>query len=78
MAKNIYRSVRNSDAVFIGWQANPRGKALALYNITVVGHPSHGSTVTKDTLRMLNLQIPRIQYPQGPVKKFLTSGKERK
>jgi hypothetical protein len=78
MAKSTNRSVRNSDAVFLGWQKRPLGIPLALYNITAVDHPSYGSTVSKDTLRKLNLQIPWVQHPQGPAKKFLTSGKEKK
>lgn len=76
MSKKINRSLRNSDAVFLGRQKRPLGIPLALYNITAVDHPSYGSSVYKDTLRKLNLQIPQVQHPQGLAKLLLTSGKK--
>ena len=69
MAKNANRSMRNSDAEFIGWQATPWGTHLALYNITAVDHPSRGSTVTEESLRKFHLQIPKIPpLPRGTKK----------
>jgi hypothetical protein len=76
MSKKTNRSARNSDAVFIGWQANPWGKALALYNITVVDHPSYGSTVTDRELRGLQIRIPKSSPHQGRVNEFRSSEKE--
>ena len=55
--KKLYDS--DSDAIFIGWQETLSGEVIALYTITAAGHPSFGSTVTKENLNMLNLQIPR-------------------
>jgi len=49
----------DSDAVFIGWQEMHSGGLFALYIITVAGHPSYGSTVSEETLKKLNLRIPR-------------------
>jgi hypothetical protein len=67
MHKN--RSVRNSDAVFIGWQQTPWGAPIALYNIIAVGHPSFGSTVLEATLRKFHLKIPRIPPQERRAKK---------
>jgi hypothetical protein len=47
-----------ADAVFVGWQRTPTGKAFAIYNIIVENHPSYHSTVTGSTLRKLGLKIP--------------------
>jgi hypothetical protein len=60
MSKTANRSVRNSDVVFIGWQGTSWGEVLALYNITVAGHPSYGSTVTDRELRMLHMRIRNL------------------
>jgi len=70
MSKNAHRSVQNSDAVFLGWQQFPRGKAMALYNIVASGHPSYGSTVLEETLRKLNLRVPPIPFRQKKAKKL--------
>ena len=48
----------NADAVFVGWQDTPSGSVLALYNVTVKNHPLYLSTVSANTLREQNLQIP--------------------
>lgn len=61
-ARALAQSTRNEDAVFMGWQKTGSGETLALYNITVAGHPSLGSTVTGEGLRKLNLQIPRTPF----------------
>ena len=47
-----------ADAVFLGWQRTPTGKAFAIYNIIVENHPLFHSTVTASTLRNLGLEIP--------------------
>jgi hypothetical protein len=49
---------QSMDATFLAWQQIPTGGAIALYNITDRKHPSYGSTVTGNTLRNLNLQVP--------------------
>lgn len=66
----LRESIQAKDAVFMGWQRTGLGEFFALYNITAAGHPSLGSTVTEQGLRMLNLRVPRTPIPQGPVKKF--------
>jgi hypothetical protein len=63
-ARTLPQSIRNEDAVFMGWQKTGSGEAFALYNITAAGHPSLGSTVTGEGLRKLDLQIPRTPFPQ--------------
>jgi len=60
----------NSDAVFIGWQETPTGKAFALYSVTAAGHPSYGSTVSEETLNALNLQIPKQQSSKEKKNRF--------
>ena len=55
----------DSDAVFIGWQEMHSGGVFALYIITVAGHPSYGSAVSEETLKKLNLQIPRGHSSKG-------------
>jgi len=64
------RSGRSKDAVFKGWQKTGSGEVFALYNITVAGHPLHGSTVTGETLHKLKLQIPGTPPPQVTLKRF--------
>ena len=54
----LLQSVRMKDAVFAGWQKAKSGRAMALYTITASGHPSLGSTVSRDSLRRLHLGIP--------------------
>ena len=73
MSKRTNQSVPNSDAVFLGWQQIPWGRPLALYNITAAGHPLYGSTVTEDTLRKFNIQIPQIPPRQRGAKKRRSS-----
>lgn len=59
----------DSDAYFVGWQETISGDYVALYTITVPGHPSYQSTVSEASLRRLGLRVPRIlsSYPEtGP------------
>ncbi len=65
MSKHIHPHTSDSDAVFIGWQETSWGEVLALYNITVAGHPSYGSTVADWELRRLYLRIPKSSPSQG-------------
>lgn len=58
----IHGAIR-ADAVFIGWQQTPAGKAFAIYNIVLKNHPSYHSTVTENTLRKLGLRIPPTPDP---------------
>jgi hypothetical protein len=58
----IHRAFR-ADAVFLGWQQTPAGKAFAIYNIILENHPSYHSTVTESTLRKLGLRIPPTPEP---------------
>ncbi len=58
MPKRMNLSDRDSDAVFVGRQKTPCGTTVALYTITAVSHPSHGSTVSEETLRDLDLNVP--------------------
>ena len=60
MSENTNTCNSNSDAEFIGWQKNSHGRSFALYNITSKDHPSFGSTVTKESLRDMNLKIPEV------------------
>jgi hypothetical protein len=54
------RKSTNSDAIFLGWQTMLSGKIVALYNILIKNHPLYHSTVTEDTLRKQNLEVPQI------------------
>jgi len=58
----IHRALQ-ADAVFLGWQHTPAGKAFAIYNIIRENHPSCHSTVTESTLRKLGLRIPPTPAP---------------
>jgi hypothetical protein len=58
MFRRTIRPTSVADAIFIGWQQSPWGGAFRLYNITRVGHPAQGSTVSDRELRELNLRIP--------------------
>ena len=51
---------QSKDAKFIGWQETAKGRKVALFNITNQEHPRRGSTVTEETLRHLNLQVPAV------------------
>jgi hypothetical protein len=66
-ARALRQSIRNEDAVFIGWQPTRSGVTFALYNITAADHPSLGSTVTDRSLLKLGLHIP--QTPLRPVER---------
>lgn len=63
MANNSNSMDANRDAVFVGWQENLQGEAFALYNIIVPQHPFKGSTVTEQSLRDMNLQVPYAPRP---------------
>ncbi len=69
-ASDSPRSVRREDATFLGWQKVAGEETLPLYNITAVGHPLHGSTVTGVKLRKLKLRVPYTPPPLGQAKKF--------
>ena len=58
---------RHHDAEFLGWQRTSWGEEFPLYNITAIGHPSMGSTVTGASLLRLHLQVPRT--PLRPARK---------
>jgi hypothetical protein len=51
---------QSKDARFLGWQATAKGEKVALFNIINQEHPRLGSTVTEETLRHLNLQVPAV------------------
>ena len=51
---------QSKDAKFLGWQTSINGEKFALFNITNRDHPRRGSTVTEETLRHLNLQVPAV------------------
>jgi hypothetical protein len=59
------------DAEFLGWQETSR-KPFALFNITHPEHPARGSTVSEETLRELNLDIPKIPLIQLCIKIMLS------
>jgi len=61
------QNTRDEDAVFKGWQETGRGCSFPLYTITATRHPSRGSTVSEQTLRKLNLQVPESRSDKGPV-----------
>jgi len=66
MPDNANQPDKNSDAVFLGWQDILEKKPIALYIITAADHPSYGSSVSEDTLRKFNLQVPPIPpSPEG-------------
>lgn len=48
----------DSDAEFVGWQKSTKGDAFALYNVTAPEHPLFQSTVSENTLRQQNLEVP--------------------
>ena len=68
-ARSLSLGDRKEDAVFIGWQKTSSGDVVALYRITLTGHPSLGSTVSDGTLHKLNLRVPVAPGLQGSVKK---------
>jgi hypothetical protein len=77
MAKSSNRSGKKSDAVFIGWQKSTNDTYLALFNVIVDDHPSHGSTVSELTLHELNLQIPRVPFNKNEANELRSSNNER-
>ncbi len=60
----------DSDAKFLGWQETKSGEVVALYNITVSGHPSCGSTVSEKSLHEMKLQIPETPPPRNSPEKL--------
>ena len=68
MSGHTNPSSPDTDAEFLGWQKTLTGEKVALYNIIVEGHPSYGSTVCAETLDELNLKVPDVPYPKGPMK----------
>ena len=44
-AQGVTTRVDNAHAVFLGWQKTATGDTIALYNITLAGHPLRGSTI---------------------------------
>ncbi len=72
MSTSTSHASSRADAVFYRLAENTFGKPiLPLYNITVVNHPSYGSTVSDKTLRKLNLRIPEIPSDELPVKETM-------
>jgi hypothetical protein len=65
--------VLDSDAVFLGWQKTVSGEMIALYNISLAGHPSYGSTVTDRILHDLKLHIPKRYHRPGKIKNWKIS-----
>jgi hypothetical protein len=64
------RNAQAEEAVFLGWQITRSGAAYPLYNVTAEGHPYFGSTVSDQTLRKLNLQVPNTPPIQGSSSNF--------
>ncbi len=52
------------DAKYIGMQERPDGTKFPLFNITKEGHPRQGSTVSAETLKKLNLNVPEVPKPE--------------
>lgn len=70
MSDQINDNKSEPEATFLGWQKTRKGDVVALYNITVPGHPSYGSTVSAKSLVRMNLEVPIASPPPGPVKIF--------
>src|SRR3990167_6452024 len=49
-----------ADAKFAGFQQTEEGTSIPLFNITKLGHPKEGSTVTLKTLKQEGLIPPPI------------------
>lgn len=47
-------------AEFIGWQKDPNGDPIPLFNI-LGNHPNHGSTVDANTLCREGIPIPFVE-----------------
>ena len=67
MTDQIKDNKSEPEATFLGWQKTRNGDPLALYNITVPGHPSDGSTVSAKSLARMNLEVPIASPAPGPV-----------
>jgi hypothetical protein len=67
----------NPDAVFIGWQELVTGSPIALYNVTAIGNPCYGSTVSEETLNEQNLQIPKQQISKHKESRFDSEKREK-
>ena len=57
------RNTKGQDVEFLGWQETTNGEIFPLYNIIKIGHSSHRSTVTEETLKRMHLRIPRTPSP---------------
>ena len=67
----------NPDAVFLGWQELIKGSPVALYNVTAAGNPCYGSTVSEETLKKLNIQIPKQQSFNDKENRFDSEKREK-
>jgi phage/plasmid-like protein (TIGR03299 family) len=63
MSKKANQSVREPEAVFLGWQKTKTGDIIPLYNILKKDHTSYRSTVMETTLQAMHLRIPRTPSP---------------
>jgi hypothetical protein len=61
--ETLAQNHRREQAVFIGWQRTRSGAIYPLYNVIAEGHPYFGSTVSDQTLRRLNLDVPTTPAP---------------
>jgi hypothetical protein len=58
------------DAEFIGWQRTTSGVDIALFNVTAEQHPLYHSTVSAQTLRKHNLEIPPLPQQGEQVRRI--------
>ncbi len=63
MEENTDLPAEEADAAFAGWQETSRGGSFALYIVTASDHPSRGSTLSREGLQKLDLQVPRTPIP---------------
>jgi len=68
--EDIKQSGSESDAEFIGWQKAKQGAPFALYNVTATEHPLYRSTVSEETLRKQNLDVPPTPKWEGNVRRI--------
>jgi hypothetical protein len=59
---------KNQDAMFYGLQETLTGERFALYIISKADHPSYGSSVSENTLKRLNPEIPEQHFPTEGMK----------
>jgi hypothetical protein len=59
----------DSDAEFLGWQKTSAGEAFALYNVKAEQHPLFQSTVSENTLRRENLEVPPTPHREETVRR---------